>query len=73
MDDRLDIIELLYRLSSMSFIFGIFPGETVKQSRITSVTIKKYLDYFEDSFLIEAAQGSCETTLSTENYRIITV
>lgn len=30
--------------------------KTVKKSRITSTTIKKYLDYFEDSFLIEAAQ-----------------
>ena len=29
---------------------------TVKKSRITSATIKKYLDYFEDSFLIESAQ-----------------
>ena len=29
---------------------------TVKKSKITSNTIKKYLDYFEDSFLIEAAQ-----------------
>ena len=29
---------------------------TVKKSRITSNTIKKYLDYFEDSFLIESAQ-----------------
>lgn len=30
--------------------------KTVKKSRITSTTIKKYLDYFEDSFLIESAQ-----------------
>ena len=29
---------------------------TVKKSKITSSTIKKYLDYFEDSFLIESAQ-----------------
>ena len=29
--------------------------KTIKKSRITSVTIKKYLDYFEDSFLIESA------------------
>ena len=29
---------------------------TVKKSKITSNTIKKYLDYFEDSFLIEPAQ-----------------
>lgn len=29
---------------------------TVKQSRITSNTVRKYLDYFEDSFLIESAQ-----------------
>ena len=29
---------------------------SVKKSRITSATIKKYLDYFEDSFLIESAQ-----------------
>lgn len=28
---------------------------TVKKSRITASTIKKYLDYFEDSFLMEAA------------------
>lgn len=28
----------------------------VKKSRISSATIKKYLDYFEDSFLIESAQ-----------------
>lgn len=30
--------------------------KSVKKSRITSNTIKKYLDYFEDSFLIESAQ-----------------
>ena len=30
--------------------------KTVKKSKITSATIKKYLDYFEDSFLIESAQ-----------------
>ncbi len=30
--------------------------KTVKKSTITSNTIKKYLDYFEDSFLIESAQ-----------------
>ena len=30
--------------------------KTVKKSRITAATIKKYLDYFEDSFLIESAQ-----------------
>ena len=30
--------------------------KTVKKSRITSATIKKYLDYFEVSFLIESAQ-----------------
>ncbi len=30
--------------------------KTVKKSSITARTIKKYLDYFEDSFLIEAAQ-----------------
>ena len=29
---------------------------TVKKSKITSATIKKYLNYFEDSFLIESAQ-----------------
>lgn len=29
---------------------------TVKKSRITANTIKKYLDYFEDSFLIESSQ-----------------
>ena len=29
---------------------------TVKKSKITSNTIKKYLDYFEDSFLIDSAQ-----------------
>lgn len=28
---------------------------TVKKSRITAATIKKYLDYFEDSFLVESA------------------
>ena len=28
----------------------------MKKSKITSATIKKYLDYFEDSFLIESAQ-----------------
>ena len=27
---------------------------TVKKSKITATTIKKYLDYFEDSFLVEA-------------------
>lgn len=30
--------------------------KTVKKSKITSNTIKKYLDYFEDSFLIESSQ-----------------
>ena len=30
--------------------------KTVKKSKITSSTIKKYLDYFEDSFLLESAQ-----------------
>lgn len=29
---------------------------TVKKSRVTSSTVKKYLDYLEDSFLIESAQ-----------------
>ena len=29
---------------------------TVKKSKITSNTVKKYIDYFEDSFLIEAAR-----------------
>ena len=29
---------------------------TVKKSRITSATIRRYLDYFEDSFLIESAE-----------------
>lgn len=28
----------------------------MKKSKITSNTIKKYLDYFEDAFLIESAQ-----------------
>ena len=30
--------------------------KTMKKSRITSNTIKKYLSYFEDSFLLESAQ-----------------
>lgn len=30
--------------------------KSLKKSKITSQTIKKYIDYFEDSFLIEAAQ-----------------
>lgn len=30
--------------------------KSVKHSKITSNTISKYLDYFEDSFLVEAAQ-----------------
>ena len=30
--------------------------KTVKKSKITANTIKNYLDYFEDSFLIESAQ-----------------
>lgn len=30
--------------------------KTVKQSKITATTIKKYLNYFEDSFLLESAQ-----------------
>ena len=29
---------------------------SVKKSRITSATISKYLDYFEDSFLVESAE-----------------
>jgi len=29
--------------------------KSVKQSKITAATIKKYLEYFEDSFLVEAA------------------
>ena len=32
------------------------PFKTVKKSKITAGTIKKYLDYLEDSFLIESAQ-----------------
>lgn len=31
--------------------------KSVKKSNITSATIKKYLDYFEDSFLIESSQS----------------
>ena len=30
--------------------------KSVRKSRITATTIKKYLDYFEDSFLIESAK-----------------
>ncbi len=30
--------------------------KTVKKSKITANTIKRYLDYFEDSFLIDSAQ-----------------
>ncbi|MDO4384016.1 MAG: ATP-binding protein [Eubacteriales bacterium] len=30
--------------------------KSVKQSRITSATIKKYLDYFEESYLIESSE-----------------
>jgi len=30
--------------------------KSVKKSKITAQTIKKYIDYFEDSFLIESAQ-----------------
>ena len=30
--------------------------KSMKNSRITSVTVKKYLDYLEDSFLLESAQ-----------------
>lgn len=41
------------RLEQSSQLFVV---RTVKKSKITSNTIKKYLDYFEDSFLIESAQ-----------------
>lgn len=30
--------------------------KTVKKSKITATTIRKYLDYFEDSYLLESAQ-----------------
>ena len=56
-----DRVEKCYKLQK-SFARRLDPEKlkntfkTVKKSRITSATIKKYLDYFEDSFLIESAQ-----------------
>ena len=41
-------------LTNLEKLKNIF--KTVKKSRITFATIKKYLDYFEDSFLIKSAQ-----------------
>ena len=51
----------LQNLFSEIYIRDIFKrnrikNKTVKKSKITSKTIKKYLDCFEDSFLIESAQ-----------------
>ncbi|MBB5264705.1 putative AAA+ superfamily ATPase [Catenibacillus scindens] len=38
-------------------LYGGIPQDIVRRNpKITSNTIKKYLDYFEDSFLIESAQ-----------------
>ena len=59
-----NIGELEDLLNILSFAIGSLTNpeklkntfRTVKKSKITSNTIKKYLDYFEDSFLIESAQ-----------------
>ena len=56
--------ELKDLLNILSFAIGSLTNpeklkntfKTVKKSSITAKTIKKYLDYFEASFLIEAAQ-----------------
>lgn len=55
LEDLLNILSsAIGSLTNPEKLKNIF--KTVKKSRITSNTIKKYLDYFEDSFLIESAQ-----------------
>ena len=61
---RIQYAELEDLLNILSYSIGSLTNpeklmntfKSVKRSRISSVTIKKYLDYLEDSFLIEPAQ-----------------
>lgn len=55
LEDLLNILSsAIGSLTNPEKLKGTF--KTIKKSKITSKTIKKYLDYFEDSFLIESAQ-----------------
>ena len=55
LEDLLNILSsAIGSLTNPEKLKNIF--KTVKKSSITAKTIKKYLDYFEDSFLIESAQ-----------------
>ena len=55
LEDLLKILSsAIGSLTNLEKLKNIF--KTVKKSRITFATIKKYLDYFEDSFLIKSAQ-----------------
>lgn len=55
LEDLLNILSsAIGSLTNPEKLKNIF--KTVKKSKITANTIKKYLDYFEDSFLIESAQ-----------------
>ncbi len=54
LEDLLNILSsLIGSLTNPEKLRNTF--KSVKKSKITSATIKKYLDYFEDSFLIESA------------------
>ena len=55
LEDLLNILSsAIGSLTNPEKLKNIF--KTMKKSRITSNTIKKYLSYFEDSFLLESAQ-----------------
>ena len=55
LEDLLNILSsAIGSLTNPEKLKNIF--RTVKKSKITANTIKKYLDYFEDSFLVESAK-----------------
>ena len=55
LEDLLNILSFaIGSLTNPEKLKNIF--RTVKKSKITANTIKKYLDYFEDSFLVESAK-----------------
>ena len=55
MEDLLNILSLsIGSLTNPEKLKNTFKSQ--KKSKITSATIKKYLDYFEDSYLIESTQ-----------------
>lgn len=54
LDDLLNILSSsIGSLTNPEKLMNTF--KSVKKSKITSATIKKYLDYFEDSFLVESS------------------